>query len=199
MKNKVIEILGIPEALIENIYCFGSRVYGSFGENSDYDFIVVTDAKNNGDYVMGNINIQCYSIEEFQKRLFQHDIEAIECFFLKEKFKLMGKTSFYFELDLQTLRQSISKKSSNSWVKAKKKLLVDKDYDLKIARKSVFHSLRIVDFGIQLGKYGKIVNYSSANKLLLKIQTLKTWEEMYSTFKPIHNKLLSEFRHVAIK
>ncbi|KAL9646506.1 hypothetical protein ABK040_006565 [Willaertia magna] len=60
-------------------------------------------------------------------------------------------------------RKPISAKSNNSFVKAKKKIIVEKE--LKIGLKSLFHSLRILHFGIQIAKHGKIINFEEATEL----------------------------------
>lgn len=106
---------------------------------------------------------------------------------------------FDFKLDKSKLRHSLSAKSSNSWVKAKKKLTVEQDYDLNVGRKSLFHSFRIVDFGIQVASNGRIIDYSSCNYLYSEIISLYEWTDMFDTFKVRYNKLMSEFRKVAEK
>jgi len=112
------------------VYQYGSRVYGNFRKNSDYDFVVITNNKPNNQYSDNLININFYTPEEHQQRIDDHEISALECYFLDPKFVLMEKKKFTFNLDLVKLRHSLSAKSSNSWVKAKKKLTVEKDYDL---------------------------------------------------------------------
>lgn len=58
--------------------------------------------------------------------------------------------------DKQKIRHSISQKCSNSFVKAKKKLTVEKDYDRYTSLKSLFHSIRMAGFACRYAKDGAI-------------------------------------------
>jgi predicted nucleotidyltransferase len=181
------------------VYCYGSRVYGNYNAHSDYDFIVVTKNKPNEQYSDNLININFYTPEEHQARLDEHEISALECLFLAPEFVWFEKTKFKFKLDLNKLRHALSAKSSNSWVKAKKKLTVEKDYDFNVGRKSLFHSMRIITFGIQIATDGKITNYSASNDLYSEIMDCYTWDEMFEEYKVEYNNLCSAFRKVAPK
>jgi len=133
------------------------------------------------------------------------DIRAIECMSIKEDWKYETQ-SFDYKLDLKKLRHSISSSSSNSWVKTKKKLYQG---DNSIAYKSLFHSLRILDFGIQIAKYNKIKNFETSQsdtlnkiqflELLDDIKKLKTWGKINNHYKKIYNTLRSEFKILAPK
>ncbi|KAG2379112.1 hypothetical protein C9374_007750 [Naegleria lovaniensis] len=75
----------------------------------------------------------------------------------RERAILLENKKFYIQ-KLQTpeqksaFRRPFSRKSANSYVKCKKKICVEKD--LKVGLKSLFHSLRIVMFAIQILKFG---------------------------------------------
>jgi predicted nucleotidyltransferase len=189
------------------IFGYGSRIYGTARKNSDYDFIVVMNNKPNKQYSDKLININFYTAEEHQKRLNEHEISALECYFLPQSKVLFDRghphnikpITFTFSLDLTKLRHALSAKSSNSWVKAHKKLTIEKDYDLDLGRKSLFHSMRIIDYGIQIATHGKIVDYGSCNDLFNEIMNCYTWDEMFVQYKERYNKLCSEFRIVAPK
>ena len=85
-------------------------------------------------------------------------------------------------------------------MKAKKKLIVEKDYDPYIGKKSLFHSLRIILFGIQIAQYGKIINYEEANIYydIVKSEIIE-WEYFKKKYQPIYNNLKTEFRKLAEK
>lgn len=79
-----------------------------------------------------------------------------------------------------------------------------------IAKKSLFHSLRIIDFGIQVAKYEAIIQFTSialqdglrcpAYQLLEKIRTLPAdWEVLNAEFKELYNMKSTEFRKVCPK
>jgi hypothetical protein len=100
-----------------------------------------------------------------------------------------------FEIDYDKIREEFSRIASNSWVKCKKKLIIEKDYNPYIAKKSLFHSLRILMFGIQIMKLGKIVDFSEANIYYKDIMdSPNDWEYLKEKYQPIYNKLKSEFR-----
>jgi predicted nucleotidyltransferase len=185
----------------ENVVCaypYGSRVYGTFNDCSDYDFIFIVVHKNYEQFSDNRININFYTIEEHIKRLDDHEISALECQFLESGI-LKQNMKFRFKLDIAKLRHSLSAKSSNSWVKCKKKLTVVVDYDLSIGRKSMFHAFRIIDFGVQIAKTGKINDYASSNELHKEIFDEYDWEGLFDKFKIRYNNLLTIFRSVTHK
>ena len=186
------------------IYRLGSHVYGTNNENSDEDFIVV--AKEYFD--SQNINIHVYTLEQYKLALANHDIQALECHFLpyKHVLKIKGDLGINFTLDKSKLRVSISTIASNSFVKGKKKLTVSGDYDVNLAIKSVFHSLRILDFGIQIASEGIISNYSSMNWLLDDLRKLseqyqrdELWNAIETKYKKLFNNKSSQFKALAPK
>lgn len=196
----------------DQIYPFGSRVYGTNSEQSDFDYVVVMrpgKLKAETIYNNGEHHYQVYSPEEFLYKIKSHDIQALECIFLPEN-QLRKKDGFNwqkeFNLDKTKLRESISTISNNSWVKCKKKLIVSGDYDKHAALKSCFHSIRILDFGIQVARHGGIYNYSSKNYIwteLLKLSeqydTDILWEKISAKFKSVFNYTSSEFKQLAPK
>lgn len=187
---------------IINVYQFGSRVYGSHHSTSDYDYIVIADEWFDAE----DINIHVYTVAQFELALNNADIQVLECVFAPEQFKLKHKLHFYFILDKSKLRRSISTITSNSWVKGKKKLTVAGDYDVNLAIKSVFHSIRILDFGIQIATEGKIVNYSSSNYILEDLWKLSTsyqrdelWQQIDAKYRKMFNSQSSTFKSLAPK
>lgn len=184
---------------VKNIYVFGSRVYGTSTFGSDWDFIVVANTSvSNQEIKSGDFNIHILTPQDFEKNLKNHHPGAIECYFTPNEFKLLEKDDFDFKLSIPSLRHSFSHVSSNSWVKAKKKI---NQGDYYIGVKSLFHSLRIPMFGIQIAKFGKIIDFSVANKLHDKLFSRNdwTWEELDSNFRELRNTILSDFRNSAHK
>lgn len=182
------------------LFPYGSRVYGTHSVNSDYDYIAVVPPNRKADtgeeYRNGNLNIHMYNRLHWQDQLDQHKIHALEAYFLPDGvcFK-----NFKFKLDLVKLRNELSQKASHSFVKAKKKIEVEKDF--YIGWKSLFHSLRILNFGIQIASKGKIEDYSAANhywKEILEAQQYN-WDYFKQKYQPEHNKLSTEFRKLAPK
>lgn len=204
--KKIIDITKLKEENIKNIYMYGSRVYKTTHWNSDYDVICVIDNSlndlNHKEIRNGDLNIHLITIDNFQNNLNEHKITEMECHFLENNFILKSNYNFNFNLDLIKLRKSISSKSSNSWVKAKKKFEI-KEEDNFIGIKSMFHSLRILNFGIQISKNNKIIDYSSLKdiweKMFTYYQQNKDYDFFNNEYKKLYNSFKTEFKIVVPK
>lgn len=197
------------------VYPYGSRVYGTFNNNSDYDYICIGNQPE--EWQNGLINVHVYTFEHFQQMINEHHISALECLFLSEKLIIkQSNNKFDFKLNLQDLRHSISKKASHSFVKAKKKfespyiftensLIEERDRAIieerERGKKSLFHSMRILQFGIQIAAHGKIIDYGSANDIYNEIfkEDSVDWNDYFERWKKEYNKLSTDFRLVAKK
>lgn len=196
MINQISKLIGIDINDILFIFQYGSRVYGSFKDQSDYDFIVVSDVKQgNSLFTDDKYNIHLYTMAEFQLSLDNHDISALECIYLESKYVLLNKYEQQLKVDINLgkLRTSISTITSNSWVKGKKKLIILGDYDKYIAIKSIFHSLRILDFGIQIASSGRIVDYTSSNWILDELLKLGETHDFTQLWTAAETKFKKEF------
>ena len=197
--EEVIKRSKIHPSKVISIYVFGSRVYSNINKNSDWDFIMIANnAVSNQEIRSGDFNIHVIVPDEFSKMLKDHHPSAIECFFTPDEFRLLESIKFDFKLSIPSLRHSFSHVSSNSWVKCKKKLEQD---DYYIGVKSLFHSLRIPMFGIQIAKDGYISDFSCANKIhdIIFSRNDWTWEELDEKFRPLKNQILTDFRKVTQK
>lgn len=187
---------------IINTYCFGSYVYGTFREGiSDHDMIYIVSEP----YVSADINKHYYTIEQFQSYIDNHDIQALECYFLPLNLKTESY-KFDFKLSLSKLRTSISTITSNSWVKGKKKLTILGDYDKYAGIKSIFHSLRILEFGIQIVYHGRIKNYSEMNyvyfdliKMSENLDGIQLWEAIDTKYRKLFNSKSTRFKELCPK
>ncbi len=178
---------------------YGSRVYRTNKADSDYDYIAIipeNKAKTGEEYLHNNINVHIYNKADFQSQLNEHKVHTLEAYFLKGSLIAL---LFDFKLDLVKLRHEFSQKSSNSFVKAKKKIEVEKDF--YIGWKSLFHSLRILNFGIQIAKTGKIEDYEAANHYWFAIRDAQKydWDYFKEKYQPEYNRLATEFRKLAPK
>jgi predicted nucleotidyltransferase len=195
--NSVIKLSGIHPSRVQNVYLFGSRSYGTATGESDHDFIVVC---NNPFFEreirVDNYNIHLMTMDIFLSKLKNHLPTAVEAFYLPEEFKFES-IKIDWSPNRQSLRHSFSHVSSNSWVKAKKKI---QQGDYQIGIKSLFHSLRIPLFGSQISKFGKIIDFSEGNWIWDDLQSkIWTWEDLDIKFRPIRNKILSDFRESSPK
>ena len=181
---------------------FGSMVYGTNNIKSDHDYIIIMKDlfSWNGEEVAlsEKFNLHFYSESLFKNKLNMQDIAILECLWSSNHPYIENIKNTY-QLHKAWLRESVSAKSSNSWVKAKKK--IEKEQDFYVGKKSLWHSLRILMFGIQIAKYGKIINYGEANYLYDDIvnNPINNWKYFNGTYKKLYNSLSTEFRKVAPK
>ena len=205
IKIDKLTFLPIPDENIISLYQYGSRVYGVNTDKSDFDYIAVIDDDYDieddhmtFDVASSIIDYSLYSKSKFIQLVEEHEISALECLFLDPKFVLKETHHPNFKLSLPMLREAISHKSSNSFVKARKKLRFNEPY---IGKKSMWHSFRIIYFGIQIAKFGKIVDYTEANHLYKDIVLNPNEDEQYykDNYLKLHNQLMTQFRILAPK
>jgi predicted nucleotidyltransferase len=169
----ILDAFSLQRENVLCIYMFGSRVYGTCSESSDYDYvIVVLDEFLDGNIKLHNFlqlasgemqmakqgedglyDAQIYSATKFRQLIQNHNFIGLECLFLDLQFKILETVDFSdcFVLDLVQLRRYVSENSSYSWVRAKKKLVVEKDFDPYRAKKTLWHAFRVIDYGKQIG------------------------------------------------
>lgn len=98
------------------------------------------------------------------------------------------------------IRKELSAKCSNSFVKAKKKLTVQKDYDRYVSLKSLFHSIRIAGFACRYAKSGSIdpSEYLELYEEIVRDYRSHNDEEMLelinTKYKKLYNDTMSRFR-----
>lgn len=192
----VLKIIQDKYPSVIAVYQYGSSIYG-YKSPGDIDYIVVvenTETSKPEQFSLPGVDFTIYPKEYFIKQIYRHEISVLECLFLPKERILIEKETFEFNLSLSNLRKAISEKTSNSWVKAKKKLTLEQSYNLPTGKKSLFHSLRILYFAIQIARTGKIEDYSCANYLWQKIEAIDNWVELDKTFRPLYNKLRTEFK-----
>jgi len=182
---------------IQCIYLYGSRCYGIDREDSDYDFTVVAKASvENVEYVFDNFNIHVQTADYFQKRLDWNDPKVIECLLWSQQNSIVENLNFEIKIVPSKYRHAVSQISSNSWVKAGKKI---EQGDIFIGQKSLYHSLRIPMYAIQVMKHGDIIDWKCANKYWEDIIQNDNWESLAKKYKPIRNKIMTEFRELCPK
>lgn len=189
---------------IVGVYPFGSLLYETTNEKSDLDFVVIVDMEENYiQYESEDLDIHIMSTECYKNKLNEHDIMALECYYNEEP---ILKYNIDFELDKIKLRKRISAIVNNSWVKAKKKLNIETEDDY-IGLKSLFHSFRILSYGIDMAKENKI-NFLKVgdtttkilwNDIMEQYNSGMRWNEFHRIYKIQHNSMMSEFRKLAPK
>ena len=184
-----------------NIYRHGSLVYGTFVPGiSDYDHIVILPDSyaymDTSQYEEENNQYTFYTQSTWQKMLDNNEVSAIESYLLPPEHILKETIKFSTTLNTSKIRDQFSKTASNSYVKCKKKLEVEDSFNPYVGKKSLWHSLRILDFGIQILKYGKIIDYTSVSYLYKELISNESisWEYYRNMYKPLYNNLKTQFK-----
>lgn len=192
VRNARIRFLQVAECQI-----WGSHLYGTHNDKSDTDIIIISNVDKSFEYTdeQENIDFQIYNKKDWELMLKRAHIMALECYFQNDPIK---HYEFFFDCDYKQIRHSISAVVSNSWVKAKKKVLVENEPHK--GYKSMFHSIRILDFAIQIGEYGGIVDYKSANIYFNTIINLmnegKSFKEIESKMKKVMKEKKRYFKQL---
>jgi len=172
-----------------NIYIFGSQLYGTANEKSDTDLIVIQKEFKEID----DVNVHCYTFDMFWTACENGEIACLEVLFAQKALKETVKISKGIKLNRESFRRNNSMLSSNSWVKGKKKLIVLGDYDLDIGLKSIFHSLRILDYCIQIGEQNKIYDFTRDSYILEDLYKLSESYKYQALWDAIDSKYRGEF------
>jgi hypothetical protein len=165
----ILAELRIDEGVL-NIYSYGSRIYGTANEDSDQDFIIVTKGSmlKSGAFKQNAISNQSRSIQGvlysrsgFQDAINNYDISALECLSIEADKVVQSKWPFKIQKwDNREMAKKIIAKASNSWHLAD---LQAKDDWKHMAKKGIFHALRILSFGLQLKEHQRIVDFEECN------------------------------------
>ena len=175
-----------------NVYPIGSQVYGTATKESDHDYLtILSSGKNN--IIFGNkLSAIVKSYEEFQKNVSDHQPLALECLFLPPESKIQETFKPVWKLNPLTLKQTFINKSVEDFEKAEKRYC---DGLFSKGNKSMFHSLRILTYGIQILKNGKIIDYGAAIPIWESIVT-DPFLSMEIEWRPKHRNLVEELRNL---
>ena len=179
----ILKELKISEDVLA-IYPYGSRVYALSNADSDYDFIIVTKSAflPSGAFKQNAIsssdkNIQgvLYSRSGFIDAINNYEIGALECLSLDQKDVVLSRWPFKVQKwDEKELVTKLIQKASASWHIASEQSKNDQKH---LAKKGIFHALRILMFGMQLKEHKKIIDFSVSNELKHEIDRLP--EDMF--------------------
>ena len=214
---KAMQDLDIDPKHILNIYNYGSHSYGLATEESDYDFIIVTDypsdpttifftRSHRHDFVLhkdpdGTYDVVIYTLASFKKLLEMNSLVAIECLFLPEQFKIQEKQpllDFYLQeaFDPIALRGALFYEQSLVFCICKYNIFTDR----KKALKNYFHLLRYFCFVYELLTTKSITDFQAANEyypVIMKHMTDKLdWDEFRATQHELYSKLRARVEHL---
>jgi predicted nucleotidyltransferase len=163
---------------ILNIYLSGSRSYENNSDDSDYDLILIAEQLGDArlEFKFFNGTIFIFRKSEFERKLKEHDVSALECFFLPKKFKIREKWKPILKINKKLIKEKFGIKANKSYNKAKKWLEhiknlneLDKN-DSTLINKNMYHALRILLFMCQILNEGKIVDYTEANDIKIDVE-----------------------------
>lgn len=195
--EEILKNFSFKEEIL-NIYPYGSRVYGTFNKESDYDFIAVAKSAflSDGSFKMNakssedrKMQIVLYSRTGFIDAINNYDMSAIECLSLEHD-QIVKKTWPFKinKIDNRELAKKVIFKASNSWHLADMQAKGDLK---KAAKKGIFHALRILDFGIQFKNNNKIIDFSSCNYLWDEISCINDEEFDTRNFIQMRDRLMN--------
>lgn len=210
--QSILEQNNISEDIL---FCslYGSRLFGNNHEKSDFDYLVILDNDNDIDELKCNfegsidgvkIDIQTFSRKSFRKYLDYHKVICFEMMSTPDHFIVKNidfEKEFPFAFDVTNLRSANSSRVSHSWVKAKKKMTVEKDLNVYNGKKSLWHCFRMTMFAIQIAEHQMIYDFTVANDLYKEIMSnpSENWKDYYDLYNDKLNKLMSKFRELAPK
>jgi len=199
--QQIIEKSEIHPLKTRNIYLYGSRVYGTHNEDSDYDVILVganlvERTEKNLEIDGKRLNVHIITPDAFKRSLENHDIMNLECYFSPYWVRLQEKEQIKFILNKKKLAKNIIAQSFNSWRGGKHRLNEGDNYR---GLKSIFHSLKMLIFAIQIMENGKITNYSAANYLHKEINDCNEidWEYFRETYLPFKIELENKLKKLS--
>ena len=164
-KEEIIDIIKLHPLKVRNIYLFGSQVYGTQREDSDYDFIVVACSMLEKKEIRHeNLNIHVHTPDIFLDGLREYQMQYLECIYAPEFAKIQEKMvqpDKNFSLKLDMLKYKGMAQSFNAFHKAKDRII---DGETFRGVKSLWHSLRILEFFKQIIENEKIIDFSASNE-----------------------------------
>ena len=162
-KKDIISISGILKHKIWNIYLYGSRIYGTYEDGSDYDVLMVASSLDRHREIKGDkYNIHIHTPDRFQDSIWVYNMVSLECIYAPKFARIQERVDFKgkFIPDKNKLKKYVLTQSHDSWKKGKFKL---EEGDIVRGTKSIFHSLRMLLFGLQILEHGEIIDFSEAN------------------------------------
>lgn len=190
----------IKDDNVLNIYIHGSQVYGVATEKSDTDYIVIVSDEIGDFQAPLKIDDDDFSIisqSTWTRYAELLHIDFLECLYLDNQFILKETFRPEYKLDPVKIRRSVSAVASNSWVKCCKKLIEGPDYNPYIGKKSLWHSIRILLFGMSI--INGDPSYTLANQYYedIVLNSNTDWIYYKDKYQPLRNQLKSKLKKLA--
>ena len=190
---------------IKKVCQFGSRVWGSLSNKSDWDFFVVIEDYNGPVHleldlslVDCDVDISAYSEEKWNELLAAHDMLVLVCDYLPPPFVWKDTCESRPKISLKTLVRGVSKEMSTCL--SLSNIHFVKNGDKRTGIKNFVHATRYLAFGTQLATQGRLTNLGASNATLqTALQTLANndtadYEFFSQIYKPIITQRTKEFQ-----
>lgn len=196
--TEILGALKLYPSKLKSIYCFGSRVYGTHNEKSDWDYVIIANTPDTNKEInywslvsKTTLNMHIMTSDHFLQHLNEYRSFAIECFFAPQEFRLFESVRFNWAPKRRSLVHSFTHISNMAWDSSIKKF--EENYYSSI--KCVFHSIRVPLFAKQILQHGTIVDFKEANYIYEKLQS-KNWtlDELDSEFSKIRQESIENLR-----
>lgn len=196
--QEVLDSANVHPARTIAAYVYGSRVYGTADSESDWDVALIAKTSVEAVEIKTDMfNIHVYTWDRWVADLEWHNPKNLECHFAPDWAVLLEKQRHNLSINEARIRHAVCHVSSNSWVKARKKI---EGGEYRTGVKSLFHSIRIPMFGAQMAKTGSIGDFSCANSVWKEIDSRRwDWASLDERFRNERNSVLTEFRKLAAK
>lgn len=118
--KKLLSFLPFEKELVLNVYLLGSRMFGVYEENTDYDFAVVVCDRYRGTKKLEmekegvGLDVTLYTLSSFQSLVEEGDMEVLICLFLDPKFVWMEKSKIHFYLSLYLVEKNSLKSCTSN-------------------------------------------------------------------------------------
>mgnify|MGYP000901063296 CR=1 FL=1 len=188
--NKIISITGLDNSAIRNIYLYGSRVYGTNHQNSDFDVRIVADINTPERSVnSGNYQIKIYSLNRFQEGIAKNEFPFVEFQFFPEWAKIRETSPYmapivnqrvkYSAIDYLNYHLELIKRGFNN------------SKDLYVLSKNLFHAIRVLVFAGELISTGTIADITIAKPYYDDIfrHNFQSYEQMIAVYGDLIEKL----------
>lgn len=187
--NDILNNNGIKIDDIIILILHGSRTYGRFNENSDWDYVCVVKNEKPAESInTENIDVNILTEKEFDERIVEHDIQTLENLFCSniilgvDILKIKCQNFMNKGIDRVKLRTSISRTASRG-LSYSKNLWGQNEYNK--SKKNICHAYRYTLFGLQLIESNKIYDYTCANEFadrLAQVPDEGDYKELFKQF-----------------
>ncbi len=186
--------LKINENEILNIYLLGSRLWGTAGPQSDWDFLIVLKSLPSGKATTHNAEIDAtlYSKEKFLENSKENSFLELLCRFLPQEYVWRESVDLKKEICVipKLLIKSVKEEADRDWNFAKKQI---EKQNIEKGKKILIHLLRMLQITIQI-----LQNTSSSidfyvglqYKEILDFHFEKSWESYQALFQVEYSSLL---------